>query len=112
MVIMRIGNISVGDRDTVLLHGGHIGKRHYGLHSIKARKSDVALRILNHITVQVSHWSIRTDLWSDILIAVQGVVSRVPAGLIRKQVLLTGVGGRAQRISGSAVDADSNEISE
>src|ERR1700681_2477813 len=107
MAIVRIGNISVGDRDAVLLHGGHVGKRHYSLHSIKARKPDVSLRILNHVTVQVGHRSIRTDLWSDILVAVQGVVSRVAAGLIRKQVLLAGVSGRTQRISSRAVDADS-----
>src|SRR5712671_1518696 len=112
MVIMRIGNISVGDRDAVLLHGGHIGKRNCRRHSVKARKPDVTLRILNHISVQVGHWSVRADLWSDILIAVQGAVSCVPAGLIRKQVLLAGVGGRTQRISGSAVDTDSYEIGE
>src|SRR4029077_1235992 len=55
---------------------------------------------------------IRTDLWSDILVTVQGVVSRVPTGFILKQVLLAGVGDRAQRISGSAVDTDSNEVGE
>src|SRR4029077_18331795 len=94
MVIMRIGNVSVGDRDAVLLHGGHIGKRHCRRHSVKARKPDVSLWVLNHVTVQVGHWPLRTDLRSHILVAVQGAVSRVTAGLIRKQVLLAGVGGR------------------
>ena len=42
MVIVRIGNIGVGDRDTVLLHGGHIGQRHCRGHSIKTRKPDVS----------------------------------------------------------------------
>src|SRR5258708_13439384 len=112
MVIMRTGNVSVSNRHTVSLHGGHISKGHYCGNSIKTRKTDAAFRILNHVTVQVGHRSIRTDLWSDILVAVQGVVSGVTAGLVREQILLAGVGGRTQRISGSAVDSDSDEIGE
>src|SRR5260370_28792972 len=62
--------------------------------------------------VKCGYRSFRTSRWSDILVAEQGVVSLVPAGLIRKFVLLPGVGGGAQGIARGAVDTDSDEIGE
>ena len=83
MVVMHVGEVRIGDRYAVFLHGCHIGKRNRGRHTIEAGEALIALRILDDVAVQIGHRTVRADLWRDILIAEQSLVAAIAAGFIR-----------------------------
>src|SRR5436305_8720772 len=107
---MCIRDVRVGDRYAVFLHCRYIRERYRRRHAIKAGETNVTLRILYDVAVEVSQRSIRADDRRNVLVAEESIVSRVPARLIGQQVWLTRIGGGAGRVVLRAMNADSDKI--
>src|SRR5260370_36524981 len=85
MSIVRVGDVGVGDRNAMFLHGSHVGKRNGCRHAIKAGETQVSRGILNGVAVQVRQWPVRADLRRNILVTEEARATRITAGLIGNQ---------------------------
>ena len=86
MRIVCIRDVRIGDRYAVFLHRGYIRERDRGGHAIKARETNMALRILDNVAVQILQRSIRADDRRNVFVAKKSIESCIPAGLIGQQV--------------------------
>ena len=82
VVIVRIGDVGICDRNAGLLHLRDPGERNCSLHAIKARKADVSGCVLDHVAVEIGHGSTWLDDRVDVQGAEKTVEITVTAGLI------------------------------
>jgi hypothetical protein len=78
--------VGIGNGNAGFLHLSDPGKGNGGFHDIEAREADVSGRVLDHITVEISHESGRFDDRVDIRGAEQTIEAVVAARLIRQHV--------------------------
>ena len=104
MLVVRIGDVGIGDRDAVFLHVGDIGERDRRRHAVKAGEARrVGDRVDDRLAAQVVQDQAArpgpADLRVHVLRAVERIEAVVAAGLIRQQVGLAVVCGlsRARR---------------
>src|SRR5260370_38836466 len=79
--VMRVRNISVRDRNAVLLHRRNVRERYSGCHPVKPGKADAPGWILNHVPVQVHQRTARADLRDNVFVAEKAVESGVGSRL-------------------------------
>jgi hypothetical protein len=123
VVAVGIGDVRVGDRDTMFLHRGDIGQRLGGRDAAKARETGrPAIGIDHRLMVEVGHVALRVeevgterrDHGRHVLVTEEPVEANVSAWLASQVVCDRSAEGITVGAEGGAlgaVDRDANEVS-
>ena len=115
VIVVRVRDVRVRNRDTGLLHGEHVRERDPRLHAVEAREADVGRgrRVLDDIAVEVLQRVAGTDQHRrGVLVAEESHEAAVAVGLVGEHVGLAVVRRRASIATLSAVDGDAHEVGE
>ena len=108
VIVVRVGDVRVGDGNATLLHGRDVAERHRRAHAVEAGKADVAFAVGDDVAVEIGERR-RRERGRDVLVAEERAEAVIPARLVGQKIVARVIAGAGRR-TGGAMHGDADEV--